>query len=76
MACPGAGHFLLGNTRAVFETNYLDAMRVETPQPPGPEIGASRTKKAGPGEAMNPRTGRSTQSSVSCGIAKQTANVK
>ena len=34
MASPGAGHYLLGNTRAVFETSYLDPMRIETPQPP------------------------------------------
>ncbi len=32
VACPGAGHRLLGNKRVVFEANYLDAMRVETPQ--------------------------------------------
>ena len=32
--CPGAGHYLLGNTRAVFEKSYLDPMRIETPQPP------------------------------------------
>ena len=34
IACPGAGHYLLGNTRAVFEQTYLDPMRIETPQPP------------------------------------------
>ena len=34
MACPGARHYLLGNTRAVFEASYRDVMRVETPQPP------------------------------------------
>lgn len=31
---PGSGHYMLGNTRAVFEASYLDAMQVETPQPP------------------------------------------
>ena len=31
---PGAGHYLLGNTRAIFERHYLDPMRIETPQPP------------------------------------------
>ena len=34
MACPDTGHYLLGNTQTVFEANYLDAMRVETPQLP------------------------------------------
>ena len=29
-----ASLYLLGNTRGVFEMNYLDAMQVETPQPP------------------------------------------
>lgn len=36
---PGAGHYMLGNTRAVFERSYLDPMRIETPQPPKLEIG-------------------------------------
>jgi integrase len=31
---PGAGHLVLGNTRAVFERNYLDSVRVVPPQPP------------------------------------------
>jgi len=31
---PGAGHYLLGNTRAVFERHYLDPMQIQTPQPP------------------------------------------
>jgi len=33
-ACPGAGHLLLGNTRAVFERYYLDVTRVLPPRPP------------------------------------------
>ena len=36
---PGAGHYMLGNTRAVFERSYLDPMRIETPQPPELVIG-------------------------------------
>lgn len=31
---PGAGHFLLGNTRAVFEHHYLDESKIIPPQPP------------------------------------------
>lgn len=32
--CPGTGHLLLGNTRAVFERHYLDVAAVVGPQPP------------------------------------------